>query len=379
MIGPRLCVYSALLASGLILAAARPHESQLRVLETAHLPQEWSQSDAHPDEPLHLRVSLKHPHEDYLDIAREVSDPSSSRYGQHPSADELTASLPDLTSAAAAVVGWLKTSGVHAFEEEDEWISFSTTARRARHLLAADFRQYYHSDASDSVLRTTKYSIPEHLHDHVDFIYPTVHFMDFNRKPRQPVELEKRQHLPPANPNCTNSVCPKEVASLYKINYQAPDAKSGSKIGVAGFLKQNAHHSDLQAFLKGYGLAGQQFPFDFDVQTIQGGKDNQSSTSVGNEADVDIQYVSVFSDSLAATFYSVGGRPPTLSQPGNKPVPMTKAGNEPYLAFFNFLAKQTAPPQVISISYSDDEQTVHVAFALQERSATLSAALLRVV
>lgn len=340
-------------------------------LESAtHLPADWRFASAASDEQaIELQIALREPHTNYLQIAHAVSDPDSPQYGQYLSADELQAVLPGVESAGNAVTLWLQSNGVNELERSGEWLHMTTTVGQARSLLDADFALYQYRD-EDPVLRTRSYSIPAKLVQHIDFIYPTTQFMTSLSTGNR---LRKRQHVPTGPPTCDNSTCPAQVKSLYNITYRAPDSTSGSKLGIAGFLEQYASQTDLSAFLKKYGLTAAQKsgekPFKFSVELVNNGTNPSSPSSSGVEAMLDLDYATVFTDPLPVTYYSTGGRPPTLGPHGNRPVAANQSNNEPFIAFVQHLLAQKNPPQVISMSYSDSEQTVPLAFA--KRACTL--------
>lgn len=66
-----------------------------------------------------------------------------------------------------------------------------------------------------------------------------------------------------------------------------------------------------------------------------------------------------FTGPMPVVYYSVGGRSPTVGQDGQE-LPLNLSNSEPYLEWLQYmLAKPDgAIPQVISISYTDTEQTV---------------------
>lgn len=71
----------------------------------------------------------------------------------------------------------------------------------------------------------------------------------------------------------------------------------------------------------------------------------------------DVQYARAITEDIPNTYYSVGGSPPWLGTGTNT--------NEPYLEFLNYLlALPTASlPNMLSISYGDDEDTVPLYYA----------------
>jgi tripeptidyl-peptidase I len=72
------------------------------------------------------------------------------------------------------------------------------------------------------------------------------------------------------------------------------------------------------------------------------------------EADLDVQYTGAISFPIPNTYISTGGRPTSF-------IPDALTGdensNEPYAEFLAYLSSLKKPPQVISTSYDDDEQT----------------------
>ncbi|KAB8343221.1 hypothetical protein FH972_022811 [Carpinus fangiana] len=324
------------------------------------------------DQDVHLQIALREPHTNYLQIAHEVSDPESPRYGQYLSAEELQAVLPGVDDPAAAVISWLHGNDARSIARDGEWLSFTTTVGHARSLLNADFAMYSFKDKAP-VLRATSYSIPADLVSDIDFIFPVTQFLGSGEKEKSSTALHSRQHIPTGPPTCDNSTCPAQLKKLYNINYSPPDNCSGSKIGIAGFLEQYASQTDLTSFLKQYGLTAAQKsgkkPYKFAVELVNNGTNPTSPSSAGVEAMLDLDYSMVFTDPLPITYFSTGGRPPTLDPHGNTPVPTKDSQNEPYIAFLQHLLAMKNPPQVISMSYSDSEQVVPRAFA--DRACTL--------
>ncbi|OJD39949.1 tripeptidyl peptidase precursor [Diplodia corticola] len=334
---------------------------------TPALPAGWAyHAPARDDDTLQLRIALAHPHDaDHLRLASAVSDPASASYGQYLSAAELQAVLPDVSAAAATVIEWLKRAdGVQSVSQQGEWIRFTTTVGAARSLLAASFAQYsFNGEAA--VLRTQSYSVPAPLQDAIDFVFPATQFLaDGGSRRYQQYSsnsLERRQHSLPGPPDCSVDVCPSKLVTKYNIDYFPPDASSGSTIAIAGFLEQHPNRTDLQSFLHTYGLNN--YTATYDTALVNGGIAPDVPADTGAEAMLDLEYALAFTGPLPATYISTGGRPPQLLQPGNVTVPASKSNNEPYLEFLNYLLALDAPPHVISISYSDDEQTVPPAYA----------------
>lgn len=78
----------------------------------------------------------------------------------------------------------------------------------------------------------------------------------------------------------------------------------------------------------------------------------------GGEAQLDVQYAGGISYPVQNVYYTTAGRPPfnaSIGTPDNN--------SEPYLEFLQYLLAQKNPPQTISTSYGDEEQTVPIEYA----------------
>ncbi|KAI1342494.1 tripeptidyl-peptidase 1 [Xylariaceae sp. FL0016] len=322
---------------------------------------EWV-SEAADDEILSLRIALRQSHKDFLEVAQAVSDPKSSRYGQHLSAIELRSILPDTSSAADEVLSWLHASSeeVLTAKRDGDYVAFSTTVKGARTLLGADFSRFMPEGSDKTILRTLSYSIPSSLEGSIDFIYPTVYFRTRSNDEEEDTII-RRQHN--GTPDCASDTCPARVQSMYNINYTPPDTKSGATIGIAGFSDEWGSQQDLNDFLTRFGLRNTTAQTNFTVELVNNGTNPQDSATAGLEAMLDLDYTTVFVDPLPVTYYSVGGRPPTLSANGTVEVSPEASDNEPFLELLEYMLAEEAPAQVLSISWSDTERTVPIKYA----------------
>jgi len=128
---------------------------------------------------------------------------------------------------------------------------------------------------------------------------------------------------------------------------------------VAGFLDQWINHTDITSFVRKYGNSEdiRANPGSFTVELVNNGTNNEFSAGI--EATLDLEYSMPFTGSLPVVYYSVGGRPPTLGQDGQE-LPLNQSYSEPYLEWLQYMLEKPdgAIPQVVSISYTDTEQTV---------------------
>jgi tripeptidyl-peptidase-1 len=123
---------------------------------------------------------------------------------------------------------------------------------------------------------------------------------------------------------------------------------------------------DAKLFLQKYEPSAVQGASDYKFVSIDGGpqQDNGSSPAqlakgTNKEANLDVQTILGMTYPMPVTAFTTGGEPPQIPDAAAGDPP----GNEPYLAWVNYVLKQKDLPQVISTSYGDDEQTVPVEYA----------------
>ena len=154
------------------------------------------------------------------------------------------------------------------------------------------------------------------------------------------------------------------VAEVYNINYIPPDNASGSKIGIAGFLEQYPNAAAVQAFLAKHSPrrneTGYSSNYNFTIESVNGGAVDYNGGGV--EAILDTEYIMPFTQPLDVTYFSVGGRGPEIDSNGNA-LPANESENEPWVEFVEYLIAKEDVPQVISISYTDDEQAIPLPYA----------------
>jgi tripeptidyl-peptidase-1 len=275
-------------------------------------------------------------------------------------------------ASSAAVTSWLKSAGVTSYSAQGGSIWFQTNVSTANSLLSTTFKSYSDSTGATKV-RTTEYSIPESLVEHVDLIAPTTFFGQtkaFRAVPNVDIDaLVTRQE--PAS--CKGSLVfenetfnvftPACLISEYNIGGYKPLASSGSKIAFGSFLNQSASFSDLALFEQHFKIPSQ----NFSVVLINGGTDLPQPPALENdgEANLDVQNIVSIAHPLPVTEFITAGSPPYF------PDPVEPAGtpneNEPYLQYYEFLLSQPSAklPQVITNSYGDEEQTVPESYAVR--------------
>ena len=329
---------------------------------------------------LHLNIVLKsHPDNDLGAKLKAISTPGSREYGQHMTQHELRAFTAPSPIKIQSVKSWLISfSDVEnvTYDDQVETFSFDVTAKAANEMFKAEFGIYQNPANARKIARSLSYSLPQQLLDSIALVYPITYFPTL-----KPIEgVLKREATPSPAPEIAHldkrlysgnmtelseackTITPKCIAKLYNIDYLPPlGSLSGSALGVAGFLEQWINHTDVKSFVAQHGIFPETraSPGTFTVELISGGANDESLPGV--EATLDMEYSMPFIGSLPVVYFSTGGRPEALSPTGEIVPPSDFSNaNEPYLEFLTYLLAKPDDklPQVISISYTETEQTV---------------------
>ncbi|KAF8917410.1 subtilisin-like protein [Mucidula mucida] len=336
----------------------------------AEIPPGWEyHSTPSPDHVFEMRIGLKQDKIDQLiSMLYEISDPSHASYGNHLSKEETDALVAPHPDSVESVETWLLHHNINAEDatfrsSAGEWLTFPVTVAQAEAMLGAKYQVYRHTASSSYVVRTLSYSLPRHLHGHVDLIAPTTYFGTMrsmkatnfiqgfvDTDEEDPIDLNDFLNplaVPPAS--CATAITPSCLKILYNTVNYTPQAANRNTLGVAGYLDEFANRADLQTFFRTFLPAA--VGANFTTVRVANGGDDQNDPGV--EANLDIQYTEGMSFPTPNIYYSTGGSPPFI--PDSQTPTNT---NEPYLDWLNFIMAQSTVPQTFTTSYGDDEQTV---------------------
>ncbi|KAF2671819.1 subtilisin-like protein [Microthyrium microscopicum] len=360
----------------------------------ANVPNGWTHTGTPSDSAnLVLQVALSLQNLDQLEpTLATVSTPGSASYGQHLDLAAINELFGPSNESHEAVTSWLESSGVKTYKTQGSSIWIQTNVSTANALLGTTFKTYSDSTGVAKV-RTTEYSIPDDLAEHIDLIAPTTYFgqskaMRANRaqarnvarassvKPLAKTLLARQLLAPRQVPSDCNGTlfyhnktyaifAPNCLKEQYNVQY-TPDVNSGSKIAFGSFLNESASFSDLALFEQKFGIPSQNFSVVL-VNPDEGATDlpQPPDTADDGEANLDVQIITGLAGPLPITEYITAGSPPYF------PDPVEPAGtpneNEPYVPFYEFYLYQDDNdlPQVLSNSYGDEEQTVPESYAVR--------------
>ncbi|KAL9618720.1 MAG: hypothetical protein Q9160_006599 [Pyrenula sp. 1 TL-2023] len=366
--------------SPLAISTAVKARSEYGVKETHFVPREWERINRAPaDHVIHLKIALKQGRFDELEKhLYEVSDPYHRRYGQHLRIDEINDLVKPPKDTADLVHEWLTDNGVDSMALEyspaGDWISMSLPVNAIEQLLQTEYTVFKHREDGSFLVRSPEWSLPRHLHDHVETIQPTNSFFQARKH---------AVHMRPAlggAPSvkfsatadakvvaaCNDSmVTPLCLRTFYGTVDYKPKVPGKNKIGLADYLNETNNRSDAFSFLQNFRPEAAQSAYNFTVKVVADGNSNQGretpeelAAGKGQEGNLDAQTIlsQVFPTPLIA--YATGGQPP-FNTAATTPIDT----NEPYLTWINYVLGQHSVPQVISTSYGDDEQTVPFSYA----------------
>ena len=129
----------------------------------------------------------------------------------------------------------------------------------------AVFQKYHvweHATTGQTAIRTTAYSLPGYLHDHVELVHPTIVFPSTKPMVTTSRFIADTDTIPLSksflassgrpgsgvDPDCTNNITVSCLQQIYKIGSYKPSSTSGSRIGLTGYLEQFANKQDLRSF-----------------------------------------------------------------------------------------------------------------------------------
>lgn len=308
-----------------------------------------------------------------LSLTLPVSNPSHHRYGQHLSQQEVHQLMSPSDETTQLVQEWLLENGLDSshceFNSARDWITITLPVARIESLLDTKYSVYEHEDGT-RLVRTTSWSLPRSLHDHITTIQPTTAFLRANPKGETvktvPDDVDLSELTAALNSSQLAGVCnfagmtTKCLRTLYNtVNYKV-QVPNNNSIAFTNYLGQVSNRSDARLYLQNFRPEAINSSSSIKQVSIDGGAIDNSTAGGGTEGNLDLQTILGLVYPTPVTLYSTGGMPPfeadTLT---------TSNTNEPYLTWALYMREldNKTLPKVISTSYGDDEQTVPEAYA----------------
>lgn len=219
-----------------VLAVPSAQTKHYAVRERHVVPDGWTaiaRPEAH--HPITLRIGLKRQNEHVLEQhALEVSDPSHARYGQYLSAADINKLVVPAEDTVDLVQAWLRDHDIatSSLSAAKDWIFVTVPVAKVEQLLQTEYSVYRHLDGS-TLVRAPEWSLPEHLHEHIDVVQPTNSFFRTVKQARS--SKPRIERLKPGSGNWWTSHT--AVSTL-------PDQRSCVSRSSLADLLAASHHRD---------------------------------------------------------------------------------------------------------------------------------------
>ncbi|KAK4545784.1 hypothetical protein LTR36_002738 [Oleoguttula mirabilis] len=333
----RSVVAAALAATAIASPISTPHSLHEKRSE---IPQGWTKRDVLDRRAiLPMKVGLSQSNLDKgSQWLEEVSHPTSEKYGKHWTAKEVADAFAPSQDSVDAVKAWLASAGIseHRVKQSQSlnFLEFDATVDEAEDLLKTEYHVYEHESGQPHVA-CDEYSVPSHLKEHIDLVYPTVHF-DAKLKPRDASRsMDKRDDIPgigkgigkPGSGSlpkggwgignhhhhklqenltyCDEYITPDCLRELYKIPTEKK-ANSKNSYGIVEYTPQAYVPSDLDLFFANFSQSqvGKRPILD----SIDGGVVQQTNMSFdyNGESNLDLEYSMTLVYPQPVTLYQVG-------------------------------------------------------------------------
>ncbi|KAF8964250.1 subtilisin-like protein [Flammula alnicola] len=374
---------------GVAYAVPSPRSSHVLHEKRAMEPVEWTKSrvlDA--DLVLAMRFGLAQQNIHKLEeLLASVSHPRSPTYGQHFTAAEIVDTFAPSHETIEAVTNWLVGSGFSRdrlrLSGNKGWIHLNATTAEVEDLLNAEYHVYTHPSGVEQI-GCHNYSVPAHIQRHVDLIKPTVHF---NHRPgpnaarmgrpsigNGPKLSSKAITITPTLATCDEMITLDCLRALYNINY-TPVATDKNTFGIVEFTPQAYLPGDLDLFFRNFSpsmVGVRPISVLIDGAVVQ---NTSKSFNFNGESDLDLQYGMGLTAPQPVTLLQTGDLSEGAGfdnwldaidgsfctfEGGDDP---NQDGIYPDAAGSPQSCGIIAPPNVVSISYGQDEATATPAYA----------------
>ncbi|KAF7319284.1 ATP-binding cassette transporter [Mycena chlorophos] len=233
-----------------------------------------------------------------------VSDPSSSRYGQHLTPDQVAEYVKPDAASLAAVTSWLQANNIasKSISAAGDVLQIQIPVSQANTLFDTQFSTYTHSAINGTSIRTLQYSLPSDVAPHVAYVHPTTSFVTHWPSPEvkpMPTQNGKRY----IDPSCADISVPTCAIAEYGIP-TTPATQANNVLAVSGFGNEFVNDQDIKTFLTQY--RPQQANQTFGTLFFDGGSNTQLSNEGAIETTLEIEYTLGVVTGAPVTYISVG-------------------------------------------------------------------------
>ena len=183
------------------------------------------------------------------------------RYGDHLSKEDVDELIAPSSTTVESLEAWLAYHDIDPVSslsrtDAGDWVTVTIPVAKVETMLDAKYSVYEHVDTGETIVRTTSYSLPDVLHEHVSVIVPTTYFgtmramasQIFSAEPVNDQVQTPKTTSPEAGvpASCAQEITPACLLTMYNATGYVPAATDKNVIGVAGYFTQYANYADLQ-------------------------------------------------------------------------------------------------------------------------------------
>ncbi|MCJ1408202.1 hypothetical protein MMC19_002276 [Ptychographa xylographoides] len=260
------------------------------------LPKTWvKRSAVEADALLPVRVGLKQRNLDKgHDLLMEVSQPGSTRYGQHYSAEEVADLFAPAQSTVDAVRNWLIRAGVPAKTISQSvnrgWIQFDSTTSDLEKLLQTKYYVYENEVSGHTNVACDEYHVPTDIQGHIDYITPGTKLLALGGGLKARKRYYDFRPIPEGgqagSSSCGTAITPQCVKELYNVT--APTLSSANNSMGIYESGDTYAQADLNDFFKNEATNIPQGTHPT-LKSVDGGTAPVAVGSAGGESDLDFE------------------------------------------------------------------------------------------
>ncbi|KGO73973.1 Peptidase S8/S53, subtilisin/kexin/sedolisin [Penicillium italicum] len=257
---------------------------------------------------LPVRIGLTQSNLDYgQELLMDLSNPYSSRYGQHLSTDEVYDLFAPTEKSVNDVRSWLESAGIAkdriTQSINKQWIQFDADAEELESLLHAKYYVYSHAETGRSHVACREYYLPNSVREHVDYITPGISLREVTGVRRsadkqkrslggilpilEPILQPIENLLSEVLPLCSQAITPQYIQQMYNIS-EGHSVTKGNELGIFEGIGDVYAQEDLNLF---FSNLYSKIPHGTHptLKSVDGGKAPVDLFHAGSESDLDFQ------------------------------------------------------------------------------------------
>ncbi|WFD01320.1 hypothetical protein MYAM1_004082 [Malassezia yamatoensis] len=294
-----------------------------------------------------------------------ISDPCSSRYGEYLDANQTQELLSGTDSSTNDVERWLAKRRIEWKQPVAGMYAVDMPVKDASRHFNTTYHEYQHHENGHRVLYARSHQVPDELLGQVTVFGSRLHRVDRREKMISYDSAHQRRSNTQddtLHDLCAEPVHPDCMRRMYGTATYQVQRPNANRIGVAGFLNQAPDWNDVQAYAKQYRPDATNVSYTMEFSSMHSNHTfEQAKKHSENEAGLDVEMVVTQAYPIPVTFYSTAGRADHLTDTNDR----FASDNEPFLDLFQYLLAlpEDQLPSVLSVSYSDPEESVPEAYA----------------